>query len=147
MPEMVMKSGQPGLSYAKQQRIYELIKLSKDRDSLKGKFMLTVQDKADAMTAKEKKLELEEIFAFKLMLANKLNHNIKQLSMIEAAIDDSKDSDETKKLERRKRTGEQLVSAQKTELSKLTSKRIAKQVNVSCSTVIYQYNQYTNKRL
>lgn len=99
------------------------------------------------MTAKEKKLELEEIFSFKFMLTNKLNHNTNELLMIEAAIDDSKDSDETKRLERRKRTGEQLVSAQKTELSKLTSKRIAKQVNVSCSTVIYQYNQYTNKRL
>ena len=94
------------------------------------------------MTALEKNSELEEIFDYKWSLTEKIDHNMKELEKLQAMLDDDDFAENREEIKRAIMSGKKIVSVQKTERNKLSTRRIAKQLGMKVGTVVYRYNNF-----
>ncbi len=94
------------------------------------------------MTQLETNSELAEIFDYKWSLTEKIDHNMKELEKLQKMLGDEECAHDWPEIKRAIMSGKKIVSVQKTERNKLSTRRIAKQLGINPSTVTYRYNNF-----
>jgi len=98
------------------------------------------------MTTKEKNLEMEEIFSYKLALSQKITYNTYQNEIIHGIAKNEASPVKRRKLKDELNAREKHLAIQKQELRALSGRAIALQLGCSTSAINEKYKLYTRAR-
>jgi len=94
------------------------------------------------MTTKETNDEIYERFDFKIALSEKIDFNIELVAKYAKAAKEAEDEETRRECKRMARRGRKILSTQRTQRLKLSSREIAKQLGLDFYHVRYLFREY-----